>query len=179
MSYAEPKVRIYLTSEQLLARVKALGEKITADLRGKPLVVISIMKGGAMFAADLVRHIDLPMEMEYLYARSYSGSKSTGIVEVERIPRLDLKGKNLLLIEDIIDTGLTMDTIKVEMSKLGPEKVLLCSMLSKPARRVVETSIDYLGFEIPDEFVVGYGLDYNEDYRNLPYIGIYSEISES
>jgi len=115
------------------------------------------------------------MEIEYLYARSYSGSKSTGIVEVERIPRLDLKGKNLLLIEDIIDTGLTMDTIKVEMSKLGPERVLLCSMLSKPARRVVEISIDYLGFEIPDEFVVGYGLDYNEDYRNLPYIGIYSQ----
>jgi hypoxanthine phosphoribosyltransferase len=175
MSYAGQKVRVYLTSEQLSARVKALGEKITADLRGKPLVVISIMKGGAMFAADLVRHIDLPMEMEYLYARSYSGSKSTGIVEVERIPRLDLKGKNLLLIEDIIDTGLTMETIKVEMAKLGPERVLLSSMLSKPARRVVEISIDYLGFEIPDEFVVGYGLDYNEDYRNLPYIGIYSE----
>lgn len=175
MSYADQKVRVYLTSEQLLARVKALGERITADLRGKPLVVISIMKGGAMFAADLVRQIDLPMEIEYLYARSYSGSKSTGIVEVERIPRLDLKGKNLLLIEDIIDTGLTMDTIKVEMSKLGPERVLLCSMLSKPARRVVEISIDYLGFEIPDEFVVGYGLDYNEDYRNLPYIGIYSQ----
>jgi len=175
VSYADQKVRVYLTSEQLLARVKALGERITADLRGKPLVVISIMKGGAMFAADLVRQIDLPMEIEYLYARSYSGSKSTGIVEVERIPRLDLKGKNLLLIEDIIDTGLTMDTIKVEMSKLGPERVLLCSMLSKPARRVVEISIDYLGFEIPDEFVVGYGLDYNEDYRNLPYIGIYSQ----
>ena len=175
MSYADQKVRVYLTSEQLSARVKALGERITADLRGNPLVVISIMKGGAMFAADLVRQIDLPMEIEYLYARSYSGSKSTGIVEVERIPRLDLKGKNLLLIEDIIDTGLTMDTIKVEMSKLGPERVLLCSMLSKPARRVVEISIDYLGFEIPDEFVVGYGLDYNEDYRNLPYIGIYSQ----
>jgi len=175
MSYADQKVRVYLTSEQLSARVKALGERITADLRGKPLVVISIMKGGAMFAADLVRQIDLPMEIEYLYARCYSGSKSTGIVEVERIPRLDLKGKNLLLIEDIIDTGLTMDTIKVEMSKLGPERVLLCSMLSKPARRVVEISIDYLGFEIPDEFVVGYGLDYNEDYRNLPYIGIYSQ----
>ena len=175
MSYADQKVRVYLTSEQLSARVKALGERITADLRGNQLVVISIMKGGAMFAADLVRQIDLPMEIEYLYARSYSGSKSTGIVEVERIPRLDLKGKNLLLIEDIIDTGLTMDTIKVEMSKLGPERVLLCSMLSKPARRVVEISIDYLGFEIPDEFVVGYGLDYNEDYRNLPYIGIYSQ----
>jgi hypoxanthine phosphoribosyltransferase len=175
VSYADQKVRVYLTSEQLSARVKALGERITADLRGNQLVVISIMKGGAMFAADLVRQIDLPMEIEYLYARSYSGSKSTGIVEVERIPRLDLKGKNLLLIEDIIDTGLTMDTIKVEMSKLGPERVLLCSMLSKPARRVVEISIDYLGFEIPDEFVVGYGLDYNEDYRNLPYIGIYSQ----
>jgi len=175
MSYAEPKVRVYLGSDQLQNRVKVLGDQITQDLKGKPLVVIAIMKGAAIFAADLVRQINLPVEMEYLYARSYAGSSSTGIVEVERIPRLDLKGKNLLLIEDIIDTGLTMETIKVEMNKLGPDRVVLCSMLSKPARRVVDVAIDYLGFEVPDEFVVGYGLDYNEEYRNLPYIGIYSE----
>lgn len=175
MSYAKDKVRPYLSEAEIRARIEELGTLISRDLAGSPLVAIAVMKGAAMFAGDLVKKIDLPMELEYLYARSYSGSKSTGIVEVDRIPRVELKGKNLLLIEDIIDTGLTMQTIKIEMKKLGAEKVYLCSLLSKPSRRQVEIYIDYLGFEIPDEFVVGYGLDYNEKYRNLPFVGIYSE----
>ncbi len=175
MSYASDKVKPYLSEADIRSRIEWLGEKISRDLSGAPLVVIAVMKGAAMFAGDLVKKIDLPIELEYLYARSYSGSKSTGIVEVDRIPRVELKGKNLLLVEDIIDTGLTMQTIKVEMQKLGAEKVYLCSLLSKPSRRQIEIYIDYLGFEIPDEFVVGYGLDYNEQYRNLPFVGIYSE----
>lgn len=173
MNYAGDQVSVYLTTEVIQSRVRALGAEISRDLSDKPLVVIGIMKGAALFMGDLVRHIDLPLEMEYLYARSYTGTRSTGIVKVEKIPNIDLRDKNLLLVEDIIDTGLTMETIKVEMKKLGAASVRLCSLLSKPARREVEVEIDYLGFEIPDEFVVGYGLDFNEKYRNLPFVGIY------
>ena len=173
MNYADGRIAVYLTTEVIQARVEALGQAISRDLSDKPLVVIGIMKGAAVFMGDLVRTINLPLEMEYLYARSYAGSRSTGIVKVERIPTLNLQDKNLLLVEDIIDTGLTMQTIKVEMQKLGAASVHLCSLLSKPSRREVEVNIDYLGFEIPDEFVVGYGLDFDEKYRNLPFIGIY------
>lgn len=172
------KLKVMIDEETIQKRVKELADEINRDFSGEPLIVISILKGGFIFTADLVRHLSMPVEVHFMKVSSYgSGTVSSGTVAVKLDIDRDIDGKNVLIVEDIIDSGFTMCEVKKMLKGRGAKDLKLCSCLSKPSRREVDVDIEYLGFEIPDEFVVGYGLDYDEKYRNLPYIGVV-EISE-
>lgn len=170
---SEHRVRTLITREALAARVAELGEAITRDYQGRELVLVGVLKGSFMFCADLARAIDLPLSVEFLGLKSYGDSQVTsGVVQITSdLPR-PVAGKDLLIVEDIVDTGLTMAYLRKNLATRGPRSVKLCTLLHKPSRARVETAIDYLGFSIADEFVVGYGLDWAERYRNLSYIGV-------
>jgi hypoxanthine phosphoribosyltransferase len=173
VSYRD-KTRVLLTEEQLHARVKALGVQITSDYAGEELVVVSVLKGSFVFVADLVRAIDLPIRVEFLGVRSYGDSTvSSGVVQVTQDLTRPIDGAHVLVVEDIVDTGLTSDFLIRQLSARHPKSVKLCSLLHKPARSQVQVKIDYLGFTIDDVFVVGYGLDAAQLYRNLPTVSIY------
>jgi len=163
-----------LSADEIAARVKALGETITRDYQDtKELVVVPILKGSFLFASDLIRHIDLDLSVEFLGLRSYgAGTESSGVVQITYDLTTSISGKDVLVVEDIVDTGLTMRYLFDNLATRNPRSVKLCSLLHKPARSRVPVPIDYLGFTIEDRFVIGYGLDYNEKYRNLPYIGV-------
>lgn len=168
--------RILLSEETLAARVSDLAEKITEDyrerLQGKPLLVIGMLKGSFIFMSDLVRKIDLHCEIDFMIASSYgNGTESSGVITIKQDVK-DIRGQHVLLVEDIVDSGFTMKSVLELLKKREPASLALCSLLDKPSRRQMPVDIDYCGFEIPDEFVVGYGLDYASRYRNLPYIGI-------
>jgi len=161
-----------LFDEKAIAvRVKELGAEIAGKRRGSDLTVVSISNGATIFAADLVRAIDLPLRLDSLSARSYDGTESSGEVVFTPHLKLDPRGRNILLVDDILDTGRTLRRVVEYLKDAGAESVETCVMLDKPARRVVGMEADFVGFEIPDVFVVGYGLDYDEYFRNLPYIG--------
>ena len=166
--------KILFSEEEIKARIKELGKQITEDYKdAKSLIVIGILKGSCLFYADLIREIDLPIEIEFMSVSSYQDSTMTsGEVKIVKDVGTSVALKHVLFVEDIIDTGFTMSKVMEMFEERGAASVKLCSMLSKPERRKVEIDIDYLGFTIPDEFVVGYGLDYAQKYRNLPYIGI-------
>ena len=165
--------RVLFTREQIEVRVGELGAKIAEDYRGKDLLAVGILKGAAVFSTDIVRHIDIPLDIDFMSVSSYGqGATSSGIVNIRKDLDEDIKGRHVLICEDIIDTGLTMTHLLKLLSERGPASLKLCALLSKPSRRQAEVSNDYCGWEIPDAFVVGYGLDYAEKYRNLPYIGI-------
>jgi hypoxanthine phosphoribosyltransferase len=162
-----------LSTETIAQRVRELGAKITQDYRGKDLVLACVLKGSFVFAADLARAIDLPLAIEFLGVRSYGDSQQTsGVVQITSDFLRPVNDKHILIVEDIVDTGLTMDYLRSNLATRGPASVKLCSLLHKPARARVQTTIDYLGFTIDDVFVVGYGLDWAEKYRNLPYLGV-------
>jgi hypoxanthine phosphoribosyltransferase len=170
------KVDTLISEADLAARVRALGQSITADYQGCELVLVCVLKGSFVFAADLARHIDLPLSIEFLGLKSYGdGQNSSGVVQITSDLGRPVAGKDLLIVEDIVDTGLTMAYMRKNLATRGPRSVKLCSLLHKPSRARVETQIDYLGFEIPDRFVVGYGLDWGERYRNLPFLGVVRE----
>jgi hypoxanthine phosphoribosyltransferase len=157
---------------QIQARVRELGAQITRDYAGCELVLVCVLKGSYVFCADLARAIDLPLALEFLGLKSYGDSQTTsGVVQITSDLSHPVAGKHLLIVEDIVDTGLTMAYLRKNLATRGPRSVKLCSLLHKPARARVDTAIDYLGFEIPDVFVVGYGLDWAERYRNLPFVG--------
>ena len=165
-----------LSTETIAQRVRELGAQITQDYRGKDLVLACVLKGSFVFAADLARHIDLPLSIEFLGLKSYGeGQSSSGVVQITSDLGRPVAGKDLLIVEDIVDTGLTMAYMRKNLATRGPRSVKLCSLLHKPARARVQTTIDYLGFTIDDVFVVGYGLDYAERYRNLPFLGVLEE----
>lgn len=165
--------RILFTESEIADCVKELGRQITEDYRGKELVAAVIMKGSLMFAADLLRHIDIPLRIDFMQASSYGASTvSSGKLEIKRDLEEDIAGKHLLIIEDIVDSGNTLYNLKKHLKNSAAESVRICSLLSKPERRETEVEVEYIGKVIPDEFVVGYGLDFNQRYRNLPYIGI-------
>lgn len=165
--------KILFNENELAAAVKRLGSCITADFAGKPLVCVCILKGSMIFAADLLRSIDLDLRFDVMQVSSYgAGSVSSGKLKIIKDLSVDVAGANVLIIEDIIDSGVTMSALVPYIREKGAESVRVCSLLSKPDRRAVNVAIDYLGYEIPDEFVVGYGLDYGDRYRNLPYVGI-------
>lgn len=168
-----------LYSEQELAEsVKALGNKITEDYKGKKLLVVCVLKGAFVFAADLVRRIDNDMQIAFITAKSYIGTNSSGNVTISGdhdFMGLDLREWDVLLVEDILDTGRTLCELKKRFASMGAPSVKIAVMLDKPSRRVADITPDYKCHEIEDEFVVGYGLDYDERYRNLPYIGIVNE----
>lgn len=165
--------KIMFTEEQIQKRIKELGQEITRDYAGKDIFAVGILKGAVVFYTDLVRAIDLPVQFDFMIASSYgSGTESSGTVKILKDLDYDIENRNLLVIEDIIDTGTTMDYMMGYFRSKNPASIKLCSLLSKPSRRKAKVNIDYCGWEIPDEFVVGYGLDFDEKYRNLPYIGV-------
>jgi hypoxanthine phosphoribosyltransferase len=164
--------KVLVNEKKIEERIKLLGEQITKDYKGKKLTIICVLKGCIPFTADLIRNIPIPFVIDVIHASSYVDTKSTGKVSIHSEPRLELEGRSVLLIDDILDTGRTLKTISNRIQeKHNPTDIKTCVLLDKPSRRTEDIFADYIGFEIPNAFVVGYGLDYNEYYRNLPYIG--------
>lgn len=163
------------TPEQIQERVKAIAEEITRDYTGKEILAVGILKGAFMFFSDLVRQIRVPITVDFIIASSYVKTQTTGEVRVYYDVREPLEGKNVLLIEDIVDTGITLNFIRERILQRSPESLKICAFLDKKERRIVDVPIDYKGFVIPNEYVVGYGLDYDNKYRNLPYIAIFKK----
>jgi hypoxanthine phosphoribosyltransferase len=163
---------VLISEEELAARVKALGREITRDHEDRPLVVVGVLKGSFIFLADLVRAIDLPLSIDFIGITSYQGSSSTGVVQITSDLTRPIEGKDVLLVEDIVDTGLSMRYLLDNLATRRPASVRVCALLEKPARARVKVPIDYRGFVIGDEFVVGYGLDWDGKMRNLPFVGV-------
>ena len=165
---------VMLTEAQIQARIAELGEILTEDYRDKNPVIIGVMKGVVVFYADMVRKINVPCEMEFMWISSYEGTDSTGSVVIKRDIGAEIKGRHVLILEDIFDTGNSLSFVHKHLMEKEPASLKICTLLDKPSRRKpgVTLQADYVGFTIPNAFVVGYGLDYNEYYRNLPYVGI-------
>ena len=166
--------RILLTEEQIKARIKELGEELSREYADKDPVIVGVLKGVVIFYADMIREIKVPCQMDFMWISSYAGTNSTGNMIVRKDVSADIKGRHVLILEDIFDTGNSLDyTYKHLMSK-EPASLKICTLLDKPERRKpgITLKADYTGFTIPNEFVVGYGLDFNEHYRNLPYVGV-------
>lgn len=167
--------KILLTNEQIQQRLKVLAERITEDYKGKDLIVVGILKGSAVFMTDLIRKIDLPLQLDFMVVSSYAGTQTTGQVQILKDLSVDITGKDVLLVEDILDTGTTLFHLTNLLKSRNPASVKIASLLNKPDHRTADIDLEYEGFVIPDEFVIGYGLDYDEKYRNLPYIGVLKE----
>ena len=165
-------IDVLLSEEQLQRRIREVGATITRDYAGKPLKLVGVLKGSFMFLADLARAIDLPIKLDFIGTSSYQGTKSSGVVRITSDLSRPIEGEHILLVEDIVDTGLTMKYLLENLATRRPASVKVCTLLEKPARAKVKIPIDYKGFEIPDAFVVGYGLDWDGRLRNLPYIGV-------
>lgn len=164
---------VLISEEQLKSRVKELGREISRDYAGKKILVISILKGAVVFMADLIRNIDLETEIDFMVVSSYgSGTQSTNSLNIRLDLSRPLDGVHVLIAEDILDSGNTLSKVKKLLLQRKPASLRIVTLLDKPSRRVSPIEVDYCGFTIPDEFVVGYGLDYNEKYRNLPFIGV-------
>ncbi|MGV3619326.1 MAG: hypoxanthine phosphoribosyltransferase [Archangium sp.] len=173
MAFHDDTVEVMLAAEQLQKRVAELGAQITADYKGKELTLVGIMKGSIFFLTDLARHVDLPITVELMGVSSYQGgTETTGEVRITHDVSKPMHGRHVLLVEDIVDTGLTMKFLLDNMNARGPASVKVATLLEKPSRAKVKVAIDYKGFVIEDRFVVGYGLDYGEKYRNLPFVGV-------
>jgi hypoxanthine phosphoribosyltransferase len=169
--------RVLITQEEIQTRVSELGAEITRDYRGKDLLLISVLKGSIVFMADLMRAVDMPVGIDFLAVSSYGmGSKTSGIVKINKDLDQAVEGKHILIVEDILDSGMTLSYIKELMEGRHPLSIEICTLLDKPDRRAPDAKVDcrYIGFTIPDAFVVGYGLDYAEKYRNFPYVGVLS-----
>lgn len=165
--------KILVSEEKIRETVKRIGDEINRDLAGEPLLVIVILKGSTPFAMDLIRTLNMPVELDFMQVSSYGVSTETsGSINIKRDLDQDISGKNILIVEDIIDSGNTLFKLKSLFESRNTKSVRICTMLDKPSRRVADVHVDYTGIEIPDEFVIGYGLDYAEQYRNLPYIGV-------
>ena len=162
-----------LSAEQIAARVRELGAAITRDYADRSLVLVCVLKGSFVFAADLARAIDLPLRIDFLGVRSYGqGSETSGVVQITQDLSRPIEHDDVLLVEDIVDTGLTVAHLLDLLRTRAPASLRVCALLHKPARARIQVAVDYIGFTIDDSFVVGYGLDYGEKYRNLPYIGV-------
>jgi len=165
---------VLLTEDDIAAKVAELGQRITIDYAGRNLTLVSVLKGSLPFMADLMRHIDLPLRIDLMEVSSYGGTatESSGLVRIIKDLSASIANEDVLLVEDIIDTGLTLNYLIRYLRGKGPASLKICTLLDKPARRLVEIPVDYRGYEIPDQFVVGYGLDYSERYRNLRFVGV-------
>ncbi len=163
------------TTQQIEARVKELAAEITRDYRGKELIAIAILKGAFMFFSDLVKYIKVPLSVDFITCSSYVNDSTTGEVKIHCESREDIKGKHVLLVEDIADTGITLNYVKEHLMQKDPASLKIVAFLDKRERRAVQIPIDYTGFVIENKFVVGYGLDYDNKYRNLPYIAIFKK----
>ncbi len=167
------RVEVMLTEEQVDARIQAIGEQISKDYAGKQIHLICVLRGGAFFMCELAKRITVPVSLDFMSVSSYGGdTKSSGVVKIVKDLDDSIKDKDVLVVEDIVDSGRTLSYLMEMLRDRGPKSLRLCTLLDKPDRRVIDVNVDYTGFEIPDEFVVGYGLDYDQRYRNLPYIGV-------
>ena len=166
-------IRVLVPEEKVDERIRELGEQISRDYAGKQVHLICVLKGGVFFMCELAKRITVPVSMDFMCVGSYGdGTVSSGVVRIAKDLDESLEGKDVLVVEDIIDSGRTLFYLLEILKKRHPKSMRLCTLLDKPDRRVRDVSVDYVGFEIPDEFVVGYGLDYAQKYRNLPYIGV-------
>ena len=169
----EDKIRVLLSEEEVDRTIQEIGAQISKDYEGRSIHLICILKGGIFFTCELAKRITVPVSLDFMSVSSYgSGTKSSGIVRIVKDLDEPLDGKDVLIVEDIIDSGRTLSYLIEILHKRNPKSIRLCTLLDKPERRVADVKVDYVGFNIPDEFVVGYGLDYDQKYRNLPYIGV-------
>lgn len=168
--------KVLYSEQEIQTRIEELAAKISVDYAQKQPVIISILKGGFVFMADLVRALPLRVEIDFMAISSYgSGTSSSGVVKIKKDIDIDITGRDVIIVEDIVDSGLSLQYIRDYISKHNPASIKVCVLLDKPAAHKLDVSFEYVGFNIGNEFVVGYGLDYNEKYRNLPYIGILKE----
>ena len=168
-------VKVLLSEKEVDDRIQAIGEQISRDYAGKQVHLICVLKGGSFFLCELAKRITVPVSLDFMSVSSYgSETKASGVVKIIKDLDEPIKGKDVLVIEDIVDSGRTLSYLMEMLKDRGPASLKLCTLLDKPDRRVIDVPVDYTGFEIPDEFVVGYGLDYDQRYRNLPYIGVIS-----
>ena len=166
-------INVLLPEEEVDARIQAMGEQISRDYEGKQVHLICVLKGGSFFMCELAKRITVPVSLDFMAVSSYgSGTESKGVVKIIKDLDEAIKDKDVLVVEDIVDSGRTLSYLMEMLKDRGPKSLRLCTLLDKPDRRVVDVNVDYTGFQIPDEFVVGYGLDYDQKYRNLPYIGV-------
>ena len=166
-------VRVLVEEEEVDKRIRDLGEQISKDYEGKEVHLICVLKGGVFFMCELAKRITVPVSMDFMSVSSYGdGTASSGVVKIAKDLDETLEGKDVLIVEDIIDSGRTLSYLIEILKKRNPASIRLCTLLDKPERRVTDVKVDYVGFNIPDEFVVGYGLDYAQKYRNLPFIGV-------
>ena len=164
--------RILIPENRIARRVRSLAREIERDFRGRETVVVSLLNGTVMFLADLMRHLSLPLRLDFMGVSSYGAGTESGELVFTKELRLDMRGRDVLLIDDILDTGKTLSRVLPKLRALKPRRIKICVLLDKPARRVEKIEADYVGFAIPDFFVVGYGLDFAERYRNLPFVGV-------
>lgn len=166
-------IRVLFSEEEVDARIRALGEQISRDYAGKEPHLVCVLKGGTFFLCELAKRITVPVSLDFMAVSSYgSATESCGEITIKKDLDETIRGKDVLVVEDIVDSGRTLSYLLEMLRDRGPKSLRLCTLLDKPDRRVVDVHVDYTGFQIPDEFVVGYGLDYDQKYRNLPYIGI-------
>lgn len=165
---------VLVSEERIAARITELGARIAADYGGRPVTLVSVLKGSLPFMADLMRAIDLPLRIDLMEVSSYGGNatESSGLVRILKDLSASIEGEDVLIVEDIIDTGLTLNYLIRYLRGKNPKSLRICTLLDKPARRLIDIPVDYIGFQIPDQFVVGYGLDYGEVYRNLRFVGV-------
>ena len=164
--------RILLTRDEIEDKVSEVGRRITEDFRDRDPIFVGVLKGCFIFMADLMRHVDIKCSMDFMAVSSYSGTSSTGAVKINKDLSQDIEGRHVIIVEDILDSGVTLSYLKRYLMGRKPASINIVTLLDKPARRKADVYADYSCFEVPDAFVVGYGLDYNEHYRNLPYIGV-------
>ena len=165
-------VKVLISEEDVNKRIKEIGEQITKDYAGKTVHLVCVLKGGSFFMCELAKRIDLNVSLDFMSVSSYGGdTKSSGVVKIVKDLDESIAGKDVLVVEDIVDSGRTLSYLLEMLKDRKPASLKLCTLLDKPDRRVIDVNVDYTGFEIPDTFVVGYGLDYDQVYRNLPYIG--------
>lgn len=174
--FQNPKLRVLIETERLQARIREMGAQITRDYAGKDLLLICVLKGACVFLSDLARAIDLPVAIDFIAVSSYGGAtKSTGEVKILKDSDISFNGKDVIIVEDIVDTGLTLGYLFEMFRRRDANSVKIAALLDKPERRVRQVDVAYTGFEIPNAFVVGYGLDFAERYRNLPFVGVIEE----
>jgi hypoxanthine phosphoribosyltransferase len=164
--------RVLITEEQLAQRIAVMSKDIVEDFTGHEMVVVSLLNGTVMFLADLIRNLSLPLRLDFIGVSSYGAGTESGDLVFTKELRLDVRGRDVLLVDDILDTGKTLTRVLAKLNALKPSRIKTCVLLNKAARRVEPVKADYIGFEIPDFFVVGYGLDFAERYRNLPFVGV-------
>jgi hypoxanthine phosphoribosyltransferase len=170
---------ILVQADELQHRIREMADEISRDYKGRDLLLIGVLKGAVFFLADLMRHLDIPCEVDFMAVSSYgSSTDSSGVVRILKDLDAPLEGRNVLIVEDIVDSGLTLQYLMRTLAARNPASIEVCALLTKPERRKVQTPARYVGFEIPDKFAIGYGLDYDERYRNLPYVATLTGIAD-